>query len=73
MNILITGGTGFIGQELRENLLSEGHSLVIITRSPKKYEDEAASNQRFISWETDLTSEMEDCDVVITLAGENIF
>lgn len=73
MNILITGGTGFIGQELRENLLSEGHNLVIITRSPKKYEDEAATNQRFISWEADLSSEMDKCDVVINLAGENIF
>lgn len=73
MNILITGGTGFIGQELRESLLKEGHHLVIITRSPKKYEDEAASNQRFISWEEDLVSEMENCDAVINLAGENIF
>lgn len=73
MNILITGGTGFIGQELRENLLKEGHNLVIITRSPKKYEDEAASNQRFLSWDSDLVSEMNNSDVVINLAGENIF
>ena len=73
MNILITGGTGFIGQELRETFLKEGHNLVIVTRSPKKYEDEAASNQRFISWEDDLIVEMEKCEVVINLAGENIF
>lgn len=73
MNILITGGTGFIGQELRETLLKEGHNLVIVTRSPKKYEDEGASNQRFISLEDNLPAEMENCDVVINLAGENIF
>lgn len=73
MNILITGGTGFIGQELRETLLQVGHNLVIITRDSKKYEDEAASNQRFICWKDNLTSEMENCDVVINLAGENIF
>jgi hypothetical protein len=73
MTILITGGTGFIGQELRDTLLKKGHSLVIITRSPKKYEDEAASNQRFISWDSDLVEEMNNCDVVINLAGENIF
>ncbi|MEP1151417.1 MAG: TIGR01777 family oxidoreductase [Balneola sp.] len=73
MNILITGGTGFIGQELREELLKAGHNLIIVTRSPKKYEDEAASNQQFISLEEDLVSEMEGCDVVINLAGENIF
>lgn len=73
MNILITGGTGFIGKELRETLLKAGNNLVIITRNPKKYEDESASNQRFISWDDDLASEMENADVVINLAGENLF
>jgi hypothetical protein len=73
MNFLITGGTGFIGQELRETLLKKGHNLVIVTRSSKKYEDEAATNQRFVSWNDDLVSEMNSVDVVINLAGENIF
>lgn len=73
MNFLITGGTGFIGQELRETLLKKGHNLVIVTRSSKKYEDEAATNQRFVSWDDDLVSEMNSVDVVINLAGENIF
>lgn len=73
MNILITGGTGFIGQELRETLLKEGNNLVIITRDPKKYEDESASNQRFIKWDDNLEEEMNTIDVVIHLAGENIF
>ena len=60
MNILITGGTGFIGDELRTLLLKEGHNLVIITRSPKKYEGESAKNLRFISWDEDLAAEMGD-------------
>ncbi|HBX66340.1 MAG: TIGR01777 family protein [Balneola sp.] len=73
MNILITGGTGFIGDELRTLLLKEGHNLVIITRSPKKYEGESAKNLRFISWDEDLAAEMGDIDAVINLAGENLF
>ncbi|MDR9419512.1 TIGR01777 family oxidoreductase [Gracilimonas sp.] len=73
MKVLITGGTGFIGEELRTMLLKEGHNLVIVTRSPKKYEDENAKNQRFISWEADLTNEMNEVDAVINLAGENLF
>jgi len=73
MNILITGGTGFVGNELRTMLLKEGHNLVIVTRSPKKYENENAKNQRFISWEDDLVSEMEKMNAVVNLAGENIF
>lgn len=73
MNILITGGTGFIGEELRTLLLREGHNLVIVTRSPKKYEDENAKNQRFVSWEDDLVAEMNEVNAVINLAGENLF
>ena len=72
-HILITGGTGFIGQELRTLLLQQGHSITILTRSPKKYEDEAAKNQRFISWEDNVTEAMNHSDVVIHLAGEGIF
>lgn len=73
MNILITGGTGFIGTELRDMLLQKGHYLTIITRSPKEYENETAKNQQFISWNDDLVENMEETDAVINLAGSSIF
>lgn len=72
-HILITGGTGFIGQELRMLLLQQGHYITVVTRNPKKYKDEAAKNQQFISWEDDLTEVMNTVDAVIHLAGESIF
>ncbi|MEX2604283.1 MAG: TIGR01777 family oxidoreductase [Gracilimonas sp.] len=73
MNILITGGTGFIGEELRMMLLKEGNNLIIISRNHQKHEDENAKNQRFISWEDDLPAAMNEADAVINLAGENLF
>lgn len=73
MQILITGGTGFVGTELRNMLLKEGHLLTVITRSPGKYASESANNQRFIGWDSELAAAMEDTDVVINLAGESIF
>ncbi len=73
MKILITGGTGFIGQELREKLLREGNHIVVVTRNPEKYAGEVASNHQFISWESDMTVAMNEADVVINLAGESIF
>lgn len=73
MNILITGGTGFIGSHLRTLLLQDGHLLTIVTRSPEKYKDETAKNQRFVSWDANLAAEMEKADVVINLAGASIF
>ncbi len=73
MQILITGGTGFIGQLLREELIKQGHNLTIVTRNIKKYEDESASNQRFIDLNDDFVPYIEKSDAVINLAGENLF
>lgn len=73
MNILISGGTGFIGTELREHFLRKGDFLTIITRSPEKYASETARNQTFIDWDSNLSSAMEEVDVVINLVGESIF
>ncbi len=71
-NILITGGTGFVGSYLREELLKQGHYLTIITRSPESYKSEHAKNQKFITIEA-VSDVIESTDVVINLAGENLF
>jgi uncharacterized protein (TIGR01777 family) len=73
MNIIITGGTGFIGSYLRTQLLRDGHLLTIVTRNPKEYQNETAQNQRFVSWGSNLVGEMEKADAVINLAGSSIF
>ena len=70
--ILITGGTGFVGSYLREELLKQGHYLTIITRSPASYKSEEAKNQKFITID-EISSVIESIDVVINLAGENLF
>lgn len=73
LQILITGGTGFIGDFLCERLAKEGHYLTLISRSPEKYTEENAKNLSYISWDSDLGKEMDKADVVINLAGENLF
>ncbi len=72
-NILITGGTGFIGKFLVSELLKAGHFITIITRSPEKFNEKQAENRTYIGWENNLTPVMEKMDVVINLAGENLF
>jgi len=71
-NILITGGTGFVGSYLRELLLKQGHYLTVVTRSPESYKSEHAKNQKFITID-EVPIVMESIDVVINLAGENLF
>lgn len=73
LQILITGGTGFIGSYLCERLARDGHYLTLISRSPEKYAEESAKNQNYISWDSNLSKEMDRADVVINLAGENLF
>ena len=36
MNILVTGGTGFVGKPLVKALLSRGDSVTVLTRSIEK-------------------------------------
>jgi len=71
--ILITGGTGFIGNYLRFELLKSGHFITIVSRSPEKYAEEQADNQKFVSWENGFKEAVEQADVIINLAGRNLF
>ena len=72
MNILITGGTGFIGSALSRELSNSGHKVIIASRrkTPPKLE-----NIEIVRWDiqTPLSSEiMSGIDAVINLAGESL-
>ncbi|MGL5719719.1 MAG: TIGR01777 family oxidoreductase [Alphaproteobacteria bacterium] len=68
--ILITGGTGFIGQQLCEHLLKEGYMLYILTRN-KKLNGLVDNPTKFY---LNNLSEIQniDIDIFINLAGETI-
>ncbi len=36
MRVLITGGSGFVGQRLCEKLLALGHAVQVVSRHPEK-------------------------------------
>ena len=67
MNILITGGTGFIGSALCARLLKDNNKLVILSRHPERIK----SPINAISDLNDL-QDNDVFDVVINLAGEPI-
>jgi uncharacterized protein (TIGR01777 family) len=68
MNILITGGTGFIGTPLTRELRSHGHSVTVTTRSQTGARDRLTWNP------PDLVPRaiISTFDAVINLAGEPI-
>jgi uncharacterized protein (TIGR01777 family) len=71
MQILLTGGTGFIGKSLVKRLLQQGQTLTILSRNPKKAS--ALFGNKITIWSSiSEWSEMTHFDAVINLAGEPI-
>jgi uncharacterized protein (TIGR01777 family) len=71
-NVLITGGTGFIGRYLTEKLLERGYTVSILSRNTK------LSTDRVFYYIWDVTTHkieeaaIRNADYIIHLAGENI-
>ena len=71
MKLLITGGTGFIGQHLVAALLKQNHQITVLSRQPdtlkKRYRERVRSMTSLDEWQADDTYH-----AVINLAGAPI-
>jgi len=68
MNILITGGTGFIGAALSRELVSSAHNVIITTRRQ-------TDSKEKLTWKPPALippDTISNIDAVINLAGESI-
>ena len=72
MKILITGGTGFIGQTLCPTLHAVGHTLTILSRSPEKVASLFGDQVTPLNSLQALT-DSDHFDAIINLAGAPIF
>ncbi|NSX54837.1 TIGR01777 family oxidoreductase [Parasulfitobacter algicola] len=68
--ILVTGGTGFIGQRLVQALVAAGHRVTVLTRDIRKV-DELAHPVRVVA-DLGQISDDEVFDAIVNLAGEPI-
>lgn len=72
MKICISGGTGFIGKQLTNYFIGQGHHVYILTRNNQR------SNKKhlhYIEWLTNHSEphkQLENMDVFINLAGKSI-
>lgn len=76
--ILISGGTGLIGNALTKHLLEKGHKVIILTRNLKRAIDKNFLDERltYARWNAEEQSidrhAVEKADYIVHLAGEGI-
>lgn len=71
-NVLITGGTGFVGKYLTQKLLANGYSVSILSRRKQTNSE----NVFYYTWDLEKQTidaeAIENADYIIHLAGESI-
>ncbi|SHI49047.1 TIGR01777 family oxidoreductase [Desulfosporosinus lacus] len=76
MNVLLFGGTGFVGRNLIEELLMNGYKVSVVTRNHQKTVNQFGNKIQVIEWDNiaPLSSiyKLDQIDFVINLAGESI-
>ena len=72
--VLITGGTGLIGNALRQALLEKGYRIIILSREPD--ETKNTSTLRYAKWDIEKNYidkyAIADADYIIHLAGASV-
>ncbi len=74
--LLITGGTGFIGRHLCEEALRRNDRVIVLIRRSHPPEYPPYQQVEFLRWDgasDDWMKAAYEADVVVNLAGENIF
>jgi uncharacterized protein len=71
VNVLLAGGTGFIGGALARHLTARGHRVSLLSRRPS-----GAADTRAYHWDPEREEidprSLEGIDAVVNLAGENL-
>jgi uncharacterized protein (TIGR01777 family) len=71
MNILIAGGSGFLGQALTKSFLADGHKVFILSRG-----SHAPAGTQAVKWDARTTQGwghlVNEMDVIIHLAGRSL-
>ena len=74
MKVLVTGATGLIGRSLCQSLTDDGHTVVALSRSPRKPAGLAVAELHQWNYQAGPPPEtaLKEVDAVVNLAGEPI-
>lgn len=71
MNIVIAGGTGFVGKRLSTLLVQQGHKVIILTRNSSSIQ----GNIQYVQWldaRSHPEEHLENVDAFVNLAGVSL-
>ena len=73
MKIVIPGGTGFLGEQLMQAFLAEGHEVVVLGRRAAY---SLLPPARYVQWDAvnsgDWSKEIDGADVVVNVTGKSV-
>ena len=71
--VIITGGTGMVGQALTNTLLDKGYQVIVLTRTPKV---SSRLNLSYAVWDIEKSylepNAIAAADIIVHLAGESV-
>jgi len=70
MDIVVAGGTGFIGRALVRRLSAAGHKTAVLTRRPRKAE--LPPGVEALGWDGEWRARVARADAVVNLCGEGV-
>lgn len=74
--VVVTGGSGFVGRGLVDELLARGDEVTVLTRDPSRSRDKVARKAKVAAYTPDRvgpwTKELEGASAVVHLAGESV-
>ncbi|MEP6616125.1 MAG: TIGR01777 family oxidoreductase [Ginsengibacter sp.] len=72
--VMITGGTGMVGQNLTTALISRGYQVIIMSRNPGKYKNH--EHVRYAEWDINTQKidegSVSEADCIVHLAGAGV-
>lgn len=68
MKIVIAGGSGFLGEALKEFFHQKGDTVLVLARNPKKENELFWDGKTLGAWQNSL----ENSDILINLAGKSV-
>jgi|TARA_B100001093_G_scaffold487788_1_gene524367 uncharacterized protein (TIGR01777 family) len=72
MNVLVAGGTGFIGKKIVETLSSQNYKVFVLTRNINNHKNLFGQNVELVDWNASNPSILSKITVLIKLNGEKV-